>query len=100
MLAVIGVTDRDVHPITAPTFRGDDERGHPQPKVDAYTLWVLEKLVGVRGRDVSDVAYFILRDWIQSHQAELEHLGITIRREDGSLVLQHREGRSTGDSSG
>lgn len=59
-----------------------------QPVVDAYTHWVLGRLVGIKGRSVPDVAYFILRDWIQSHQEELEHLGIAVQVRQGRLVVQ------------
>ena len=67
------------------------EAGHSykvQPVVDAYTHWVLGRLVGIKGRNVPDVAYYILRDWIQSHQAELEHLGIAVQVRQGRLILQ------------
>ena len=62
-----------------------------QPVVDAYTHWVLGRLVGIKGRSVPDVAYFILRDWIQSHQGELEHLGIAVQVRQGRLIVQRND---------
>jgi hypothetical protein len=62
-----------------------------QPVVDAYTHWVLGRLVGIKGRSVPDVAYFILRDWIQSHQEELEHLGIAVQVRQGRLIVQRND---------
>lgn len=57
--------------------------------VDAYTFWVLSKLVGVKGLTPAGVAYFILKDWIQDHIEELEHLGITVQVAEGRLTLRH-----------
>jgi hypothetical protein len=55
--------------------------------VDEFTYWVLERLVGVKGRNPSDVAYFVLRDWIQAHREELEHLGISVQVAEGRLTI-------------
>lgn len=68
-----------------------DESFKVQAQVDSYTHWVLDHLVGLRGRSVSDVAYFILRDWIQTHREELDSLGISAQIADGRMVL--RRGR-------
>jgi hypothetical protein len=59
--------------------------------VDAYTHWVLGRLVGIKGRNVPDVAYYILRDWIQSHQDELENLGIGVKVRQGQLILHSND---------
>ncbi len=71
-----------------------DESFKVQAQVDTYTHWVLDHLVGLRGRSVSDVAYFIIRDWIQDHREELESLGISAQIADGRLVLRRGSGES------
>lgn len=58
-----------------------------QPTVDRYTYHVLEKLIGIKGTSVSDVANFILKDWIGDHTDELEKYKITVERKDGKLIL-------------
>jgi hypothetical protein len=58
------------------------------PNLDAYTHWVLENLVGIKGRTISDVTYFILRDWIQNHREELDHLGLAPIRQGPDLAIQ------------
>ncbi len=58
-----------------------------QPSVDQYTHHVLKKLVGIKGTSVSDVAGFILRDWIGDHIEELEKYKITVERKNGKLTL-------------
>jgi len=80
---------RYIHPPEA----GEAEQSHKvQPVVDAYTHWVLGRLVGIKGRNVPDVAYYVLRDWIQSHQQELEHLGIGVQVRQGRLILHSNDG--------
>ena len=56
-----------------------------QVQVDPYTDHVLNKLVGVKGRRVSDVAYFIFRQWISDHAAELADYGIRVHIPDGTF---------------
>lgn len=72
-----------------------DDSFKVQAQVDTYTHWVLDHLVGLRGRSVSDVAYFIIRDWIQTHREELDSLGIGATIAEGRLVL--RRGKQQAD---
>lgn len=65
-----------------------DDTHKIQFNVDAYTKWVLDHLVGVKGRNPGDVAYYILRDWIRSNREELASLGITIEVAGGRLFLK------------
>lgn len=58
-----------------------------QAQLDATTRHVLEQLVGVRGRSFSDVAYFVIRQWISEHRQELAELGIKIHVSGGELKL-------------
>jgi hypothetical protein len=58
-----------------------------QSRVDATTHHVLEKLVGVRGRSVGDVAYFVIRQWISEHGEELAAMGIRIQVPGGTLEV-------------
>lgn len=83
--------DADIRYIPAPDVGDAEQSRKVQPVVDAYTHWVLGRLVGIKGRNVPDVAYYILRDWIQSHQDELEHLGIGVQVRQGRLILQRGE---------
>jgi hypothetical protein len=53
-----------------------------QVSVDKATDAVLKQLVpvGVRGKNKSEVAYGIIRDWIWQNQDNLNRTGITVKR--------------------
>lgn len=74
--------------ISGTVRRESTETFKVHPNLDAYTHWVLDNLVGIKGRTISDVAYFILRDWIQDHRDELEHLGLGPKRHGPDLVVE------------
>ena len=59
-----------------------------QLTADPYTYHVLEKLMGIKGTSVPDVANFILKDWIGDHLEELEKYKITVERKDGKLIIE------------
>ena len=66
--------------------RGPANSSHKvQITVETYTHHVLEQLVGIKGRDRSDVAVFILRSWIADHQEELREYGIKATVKDGEI---------------
>ena len=65
----------------------DKTRLNVQARVDTTTQHVLEKLVGVRGRSVGDVAYFVIRQWISEHADELAAMGIKIQVSGGTLEV-------------
>lgn len=46
--------------------------------LDKYTKYVIEKLENIKGKSQSDVANFILKDWIGDHIEELEKYGISV----------------------
>jgi hypothetical protein len=56
-------------------------------RVDTYSSHVLDRLVGIKGRDRSDVAVFILRSWIAEHQQEIAGYGITVKVKKGVLRI-------------
>jgi len=84
--------DADIRYIHPPEAGEAEQSRKVQPVVDAYTHWVLGRLVGIKGRNVPDVAYYIRRDWIQSHQEELDNLGIGVKVRQGRLILHSNEG--------
>ena len=45
-----------------------------------YAGYVIEKLVGIKGVNTSDVASFIINQWISEHRDELKDLGINVKR--------------------
>lgn len=49
-----------------------------QGNVEAYTHYVINELVGIKGRNPSDVVVFIVKNWIGEHQAELKEYGIDV----------------------
>ena len=55
--------------------------------VETFTSHVLDRLVGIKGRDRSDVAAFILKSWIAEHQAEIAGYGIRATVKDGAIRL-------------
>lgn len=61
-----------------------------QAQVDATTRHVLDNLVGVRGRSLSDVIYFVIRQWISEHREELAQMGIRIQVPAGVLEVTDR----------
>lgn len=85
------IDDADIRYIPPADVEEAAQSWKVQPVVDAYTHWVLGRLVGIKGRSVPDVAYFILRDWIQSHQEELEYLGIGVKVRQGRLIVQRND---------
>lgn len=51
-----------------------------QASVEAYTWYVIQQLVGIKGRNDSDVVAFILKDWIGDHKDELKEYGIDVSK--------------------
>ncbi len=49
-----------------------------QGNVEAYTSFVVNELVGIKGRNPSDVVAFIVKDWIGDHREELKEYGIDV----------------------
>jgi hypothetical protein len=78
--------------ISGTVLRESTDTFKVHPNLDAYTHWVLDNLVGIKGRTISDVAYFILRDWIQDHRDELQHLGLSPKRQGPDLILRSAPG--------
>ena len=78
--------------ISGTVRRDSTETFKVHPNLDAYTHWVLDNLVGIKGRTISDVAYFILRDWIQDHREELHHLGLDPKRRGPDLLINSVQG--------
>ena len=58
-----------------------------QVKVEQYTLHVLNQLIGIKGNSRSEVANFILKNWIGDHSEELAGHKITVERKGGKLIL-------------
>ena len=55
--------------------------------LDNYSKYVIEKLENIKGKSQSDVANFIIKDWIGDHLQELKEYDITVAkaRKDGKL---------------
>lgn len=49
-----------------------------QGNVEKYTHYVVNQLVGIKGRGSSDVVAFIVKDWIGDHREELKEYGIDV----------------------
>ena len=61
----------------AASILAPDPKGHRvNAWVDAYTDWVIRNLVGYKGRNRTDVASTLLREWITANRDELETLGL------------------------
>jgi hypothetical protein len=55
--------------------------GHKaQASVDSYTNWVIDSLIGYKGRNRNDVVSTIIREWLNDHRVELEAVGIPLPR--------------------
>jgi len=57
-------------------------------RVETYSSHVVDKLVGIKGRDRSDVATFIIRSWIAEHQQEIAGYGIKVTVKNGTLKIE------------
>ena len=49
-----------------------------QASVEDFTNYVVEELIGIKGRSSADVTAFIVKDWIGDHQDELARYGIDV----------------------
>lgn len=56
--------------------------------VETYSSHVLDRLVGIKGRDRSDVAAFIIRSWIAEHRDEIAGYGIRVKVKNGTLQIR------------
>ncbi len=57
---------------------------------EGYTKFVVKELVGIKGKSESDVANFIIKDWIGDHLDELEKYDIDIERAIEEGLIQRR----------
>lgn len=55
--------------------------------LDSYSKYVIEKLENIKGKSQSDVANFIIKDWIGDHREELKDYGISVKnaKKEGKL---------------
>lgn len=55
--------------------------------LDNYSKYVIEKLENIKGKSQSDVANFIIKDWIGDHIEELKEYGISVAnaKKEGKL---------------
>ena len=58
-----------------------------QVYTEKYTKYVIQQLVGIKGKSESDVANYILKDWIGDHLDELNSYEISVKnaKEKGKL---------------
>ena len=49
-----------------------------QTYVEEYTHFVLNNLVGIKGKSVGEVASFIVKSWIGEHKDEIIGAGLTV----------------------
>jgi hypothetical protein len=49
-----------------------------QASVEDFTNYVVQELIGIKGRSSADVTAFIVKDWIGDHQDELTRYGIDV----------------------
>lgn len=58
---------------------------------EPYTKFVIQRLIGIKGKSESDVVNFILKTWIEEHSDHLEKCDITVKKakEKGILGEDH-----------
>ena len=58
-----------------------------QVYTEKYTKYVIQKLIGIKGKSESDVVNFIIKDWIGDHQEELREYEISVKnaKKEGKL---------------
>lgn len=47
--------------------------------LDKYSKYVIINLIDIKGKSQSDVANFIIKDWIGDHLDELDNYGISVK---------------------
>lgn len=57
----------------------NNNRPKIQAYVEGYSCYVLDELIEIKGKSRSDVASFIIKDWIGDHKDELSEYGITVK---------------------
>ena len=68
---------RERHGARAASILSPDKKGYrANAWVDAYTSWVIQNLVGVKGRNPTDVASTLLREWVTANKDDLEKMGL------------------------
>ena len=55
---------------------------------EVFTKFVIKNLIGIKGKSESDVANFILKDWISDHFDELQEYGITVDKARDKGILK------------
>lgn len=55
--------------------------------IDKYSKYVIKKLENIKGKSQSDVANFIIKDWIGDHLEELKEYEISVKnaKKEGKL---------------
>ena len=55
--------------------------------LDSYSKYVISKLENIKGKSQSDVANFIIKDWIGDHLEELKEYDISAKnaKKEGKL---------------
>ncbi len=58
-----------------------------QVYTEKYTKYVIQKLIGIKGKSESDVVNFVIKDWIGDHLEELEKYGVSVKnaKKEGKL---------------
>lgn len=57
-----------------------DEGAKVSTKLESYSHYVLTQLIGIKGKSISDVLSFIVKQWISDHQDELRQDGIDVQK--------------------
>lgn len=69
-----------------------NEFADPGDKIDIYTepytKFVVQELVGIKGKSESDVANFIIKDWIGDHMEELAQFGIDVEKAKKKAMIE------------
>lgn len=45
---------------------------------EPYTKYVIQQLIGIKGKSESEVASYLLKEWIGKNREELKEYGITV----------------------
>ena len=55
---------------------------------EPYTKFVIKNLINIKGKSESDVANFILKEWISDHLEELKEYDLTVKRAKKEGILK------------
>lgn len=59
-----------------------------QTRVTEYHKWVIERLIGIDGKNEADVLSRMVQDWVNDHEERLTARGLSVRDYQAAMARQ------------